>query len=1299
MIELIRGTWPELWRPSQDEFNGSPQGLLRADNLRADEQGILTLCRGTKLVSSGPLASGGSFIYSSVMNLQDKLGSAYPINAKVRYVGLANGTLLRNYDPTNKAETGFGLAVFTGGINSFAASNCFGHNLLFSGTQKYKDRGDEQWPLGIPGPTFIGVTSNAPPFVNADDRDGSGNFVRWDTNPVEGTSYNKSADYIQITAALVSGSSLYRSTVQRGILTTTTLNLNTLNTGTGTDEDLFRFAIRLSNTDSFIKVRIEYLLETPVVNIPAPTTQDISNYYWHEWTNRVSEVITPDAEAPDLIPFEATQEELDRLTNSTSGVSFVPSIRSGVNVWSTLQTKRGSFKRVGSDDALSWSTVKGIRVTVFATDAQTSVVNGFQFTGGTLGSLTGNFSYIQVDCRNTGSYVENSLPGTAGSDVTTYASSNLITPNAPNAQANFVRIYRSSDKTDGYYLIKELTRELPTGISNAAAAVFTKATHGLVNGNTIAVRGGTGLWSGINGNFAVTVLSTSTFSIPVNSTSFGTLTGEVSYCNYSAFSDSLSDTEALLQGEDGRLDFGVALPPDNVISVVSPFFERAIYADTRALYLSLPNNPGLIDANRTIEIASEDSEVILFITKVAERAIYVATSKDIYLLAGDATIDAGGDINLSLSSLGIKQAPISSAFAVEDSTLFYLASDGWRYLTGSNSQLLSRELDLLFQGDTRHGLNPFRVLAKNGNTTSAIITRGQLYVSMEQVTTGRCLCVFDFGAKTWRYQRQAVAANNPLQLFVEEDGVILYTTETSGDKYLHQMEIGTLIDETTKWNFLLRTVYDTGGSPKNRKDVFTLKVDMDSGGDSVTLTLRGLRDGNTPLSFTTTATFTGREEKTFGIYSTLGVQKRLQLEISGANVAACRIYNISIAYELRPEQVTTLRVPPSNFGVQGRKRIPEIPMVIDTLGNSVTFTPLLDGVAEPAGTINTSNKTTYNYQFTADKRAIDVGGLLECASGVFEFYELITPREVEVLPDSLKFKRISATNLGTSSRKRINQFAFVIDTKGNNVVFVPSVDGVTFAPQTYNTSRKQTVIYTFATEATGIDIEGTLTASTGDFEYYGPDYNDCVYEKLPALASFMRLSSTNWGSAARKRIRTIPLVIDTKGQNVTYIPTIDGVAYPSAIFNTTEKRTVLYYFDSDAFGIDVGGTLTGSGFEFYGMLQPEVVEVLPVAKRLDQLGPIEFKKLGKLFAFRLRVIPTGSSIVYRVFMQDSLVDSGTLVVTPNVQAMYEVRFPKFIMGQVCRIELQANQEFHRVYGEYQVALSGAETSMKWVKMQ
>lgn len=1295
-MEMIRGVWSEGWKPSQDDFNGSPQGLLRADNLRHDENGILSLVRGTKKVSAAPLAAGGDFIFGSVMNLQDKLGISYPTNAKVRYVGLSNGTLARNYDPTNKSEAAFGLAVFTGGTSTFAGSNCFGHNLIFSGTQKYKDRGDEQWPLGIPAPNGTGVTSNVPPFVVADNRDGSGNFSNWDAAAVEGTGYNKASDYVQVTAAAVSGTALYRSIVQRGILTTTTLNLDTLSSGNGTAEDLFQFAIRLSNTDSFIKVRVEYLLETPTT---ASLTQDIKNYYWHEWTNRVTEVITSEVDAPDLIPFEATEAELANLTNATTGVTFVPSIRSGINIWSTLQTKRGLFNRVGSDDALNWSTVKGIRVLVFATDAQTSVANNFQFTGGTIGSLTGNFNYIQVDCRDTGTYVEYSLPGVPSSDVTTYTSSNLITPVVPNIQANFIQIYRASDKTDGYYLVKTLTRELPTGVSNAAAAVFTKATHGLVTGNTIAVRGGNGNWSGVNGNFVVTVLSPSTFSIPVNSTGFGTITGEISYCNYSSFTDSLSDTEALLGGVDARLDFAVELPPDDVVSVVAPYFERAIYADYKTIYLSVPNNPGLIDSNYKIEVASNESELILFMAKVAEKLIYVGTTKDIYALAGDATIDAYGAINLQLSPLGVDQTPISSANAIESSTLFYLASDGWRYLSGTNSQLLSDELSLMFAGETRYGLNPFRVIARNGATISAIITKNKLYASMEQVTLGRVLCIYDFSRKNWVYQRQVTAANNPLQLFLEEDGVILYTTETAGDKFLHQLDVGTLIDESTKYDFLLRTIYDANGQPKNRKDTYTLKVDMDTGGDPVTIVVRGLRDNASTISYTVTTTFATREQKTFPLYSTLGIQKFYQVEISSTGVGLCKIYNFSIDYEPRPTQLTNLRIQPSNYGVQGRKRIPEIPMVIDTLGNTVTFTPILDGVAETAGNIITTDKRTYNYQFTADKRAIDVGGLLACASGVFEFYELVTPREIESLPDSLKFKRISATNLGTSSRKRIGQFAFVIDTKGNNVSFVPIVDGVSFPAQTYNTSRKQTVIYSFATEAIGIDIEGTITASTGDFEYYGPDYNDCVYEKLPAIASFLKMNTTNWGSAARKRIRTIPLVIDTKGQNVTFTPTIDGVAYPSQVFNTSEKRTVLYYFETDAFGIDVGGTLSGNGFEFYGMLQPEIVEVLPVAKRFDQLGPIEFKKLGKLFAFRLRIVPLGPSIIYRVFMQDAQVTSGTIVVTPNVQAMYEIRFPKFIMGQICRIELQSPQEFHRLYGEYQVALSGAETSMKWVKMQ
>jgi len=1399
MPELIRGVWPEGWRPSQNDFNGSVNGLLRSDNLRPDDVGVLSLVPGTTKLSSGAFTGNGNFIFSSVMDLENLINATYPGNAKVRYVGQANGTLLRNFDPTNKTIVDYGLSIFSTGSGVYAGANCFGHNLLFSGTQKWKDRGDEQWPLGIDAPAAVGVASNVPPFVYADNRNGSGYFNNWDTAAVEGTAYTKNGiDYVTVTAAAVSGSSLYRSIVQRGILTTTNIDLNTLSSGVGTNEDLFRFSLRLSNTDSFIKIRVEYLLETPTVNSPAPVVQDISNYYWHEWTNRVSEVISPDLEAPDLIPFEATQAEIDALRNGTTGVSFVPSIRSGINVWSTLQCKRGDFTRVGDNDALDWSTVKGIRVLVFATDAQVTLVNLFQFIGGTQGTLTGNFSYIQVDCRDTNTYIETSLPGIASSDVTTFGSSNLISPTAPDSQANFIRIYRASDQTDGYYLIKAFDKVFPAGISNAAAAVFTQNGHGLSTGNVIAVRGGLVGWAGINGNHSITVTSANTFTVPINSTGFGTLTGSITYSDYSPFNDYFSDTEALLGGYDARFDFGVEAIPDNIIAVVAPYFTRAIYADYQTVYVSVQNNPGLIESGFKIEVASDNNEIILFMRKVAEKVIYIATTKDIYILAGDGTIDGTGAINFQLAPLGIEQLAISNACAVEDSTLYYLAADGWRYISGSTSQLVSRELDLLFQGETRYGLTPFVLPARNQNTNCVVVTKGKLYCSMEQTTLGRCLVIYDLARKTWRYQRQATAANNPFFLYLEEDGTILYTTESTGDRFLHGLDSGTLIDGVTKWDMKLLTVYDADSKPKNRKDLYTLKVDMNSGGDNVTITLRALTDDSTPVSFAVTTSFTGRTQKTFAIYSTLGIRKWMQLEIYSSAVSVCTIYNYSIDYELRPTQLTDLRIPPSNLGVQGRKRIPEIPMVIDTLGNAVTFTPLLDGVSETPGTITTSNKTTYNYQFATDKRAIDIGGLLSCATGVFEFYELVSPREVEVLPDSLKFKRVAATNLGTSARKRIAQFAFVIDTKGNNVTYVPIIDGVsfpsaiyntarkqtviyafttqtigidlegtlsavtgdfeyygpdygdsvyeklppiakflhltstnlgtssrkriaqfafvidtkgnsvTFTPRvdgvsfpvvTYNTTRKQTVIYTFITEAIGIDIEGTLTASAGDFEYYGPDYSDCVYEKLPALASFMRMNTTNWNSAAKKRIRTIPLVIDTKGNSVVFTPSVDGVAYPATTFNTSEKRTVLYYFESDAFGIDVGGTLSGTGFEFYGMLTPEVVEVLPVAKRFDQLGPIEFKKLGKLFSFRLRLIPTGTAIAYNVYMQDVVVTSGTIVVTPNVQAVYEVKFPKFIMGQICRIELQSSAEFHRLSGEYQVAISGAQTDMKWVKMQ
>lgn len=62
--------------------------------------------------------------------------------------------------------------------------------------------------------------------------------------------------------------------------------------------------------------------------------------------------------------------------------------------------------------------------------------------------------------------------------------------------------------------------------TNANPVVFTTGTsHLLVSGQRITISGATGTWVLVNSSFVVTVLSATTFSIPVDSTGFGALTG------------------------------------------------------------------------------------------------------------------------------------------------------------------------------------------------------------------------------------------------------------------------------------------------------------------------------------------------------------------------------------------------------------------------------------------------------------------------------------------------------------------------------------------------------------------------------------------------------------------------------------------------------------------------------------------------------------------------------------------------------------------------------------------------------
>jgi len=73
-----------------------------------------------------------------------------------------------------------------------------------------------------------------------------------------------------------------------------------------------------------------------------------------------------------------------------------------------------------------------------------------------------------------------------------------------------------------------------TAATQAAPVVFTAAHHGLVTGQIVKISGATGSWTPVNSSFVVSVKDEDTFTIAVDSTGFGPLSGALSVVAYPA---------------------------------------------------------------------------------------------------------------------------------------------------------------------------------------------------------------------------------------------------------------------------------------------------------------------------------------------------------------------------------------------------------------------------------------------------------------------------------------------------------------------------------------------------------------------------------------------------------------------------------------------------------------------------------------------------------------------------------------------------------------------------------------------
>ena len=1331
-MNLTKVNWPLAWTPNADAVNGDPNGLVRMDNLCLDSHGVLGLIEGM-------LQLGGNFndyvsdIYSLIIG-----GSVY------YWIGLnVAGTQVFR---TNAFFGGqVDMAVAGAGTPSARAcfGNCLGQTLAIAGNMRTKDQvsGAGPLPLGI-------LTPNAGK-AQAISQSTLGIFSGYAVIIQEGTDGGSSGGVIVVNVDPVTLEGI-------GVLVLIGNDTTTIGGVASADisQDIFQFQFSLNFVDiTAINTLVIQILLDP--NPSDPTSYQ--NYYTYA---------------------------IDTTALLSSVIGGIP------DQASTISIRRGLFTRVGTDSNRNWTCVTGIRVTSQETGVSTWYAYNFQFVGGSLGQLNGVYNYISVNVNNNGQYQAMSPPSLPFTCVNPNSTStNNIDVTVINGAVNLTAGVSNDSQVNEIWFFRKAATDV--GLTSTGAS-----------GNS----------SSLDQYFFC-----------------GKAVGG------SSFQDTLSDNQII--------EIGITLNPyllsmrssdtnpvnDTISYMEGLVGDRMLYMGQAFIYISDFLNPDAVDSRYTLKPSGDSNEKNLFIRKIANGALILATTRDLYEITGTFNPLPDGTIDVAIIPIGDAFPPLSQDNCQTQGGIFYVASDGLRVTTGQHSTQVSGHLNFLFQGQIRHNVPPVLIVA--GNSARYAITQGhgRVYFTVPLIDGTIRLIVYDLVTQTF-----TLRYTDPLVLHTNPNGQVLAGYDVSydpnvGTGSIYQLETGVGVQPSGAlsqgYPITFITVFDANGQPRNRKDTFTLKLIIDTGGYAVSVYIQ--KDGigvveNGAQSWVFLQNITTNYLTTVYIpLNTVTLGFRYAIRIVDVNLTQIfKLYEMTIEYDPRPEQLDYLRIQPSNLGTISRKRFVNYAFVIDTLGNSITFTPYIDnsnaGVLPASSVVNSPAKQTYIHYFTQeqvgtdingilsggvfefyglnteeiiseklpvpveyliipandygnpnrkrhtsykfqiltrganvsftpiidgtsytplvfatstkrtveyffdnqiDTSGIDIGGILQSTAGTpFEFYGIIIPQQIEVLPPRLEYFVIPTTDYGTPNRKRHTSYKFQINTNGSPVVFTPYLDGVSYTPLTFATNGKRTVEYFFPQgDIIGIDVAGTLDSNGSGvpFEFYQTVVPQQV-ETLPARLEYYRIPNSNLGVAARKRIRTIPLVIDTYGAAVIFTPIVDGVVQSqTTTLVSTGKTTLYHFFSNDVFGTDFGGILSDAiqPFEFYEMGTPEDVETLPVPKKYDQLGPVRFDKIGKIFTIRVRLIMNGTTTslpltIYGDINPTNPTYNGTplytttIVTNPQMDQVYEIQLPKSINTTMCRIVLgPTTDSFHRYDMQIRVSLSGMETDAQWIPIR
>ena len=887
-----------VWRPDANSINAPEGTLLRCDNMVPDEDGALSVRRGSRELYAFPLGTedvhslytyeGDSGYTYRMMGVDDQVyknpgpgnhtahwevriaeAQSFQVLTQRNYTG---GSWEKDYAATGDVgpvpysatwESDYISALVTTlepvnfnvtftGTGDIAIGDDHQQSFMARSTTKKKFDGKSFMNWGIAKPTAAATLAALAPdsitiasFAQADSPSYSVGSSPGTLAYVAGED-GTAAEAVQLTPGTASGVTF----VQVYRTFAADQDFQDVDGEGGSDYDIFDIAVKMEDPSHIKYIGIAFDLDaTPLTT----GYTDRYSFVFYPKQGVAVEVRDPKLESdtvyeadvassldpvdPKDKPRESTPAEVKAIINETSGQAAQSPASVALpppGQWIHFAVARNQFTRSGTTSGRDWSTVTQVAIEVMKDDGYLGTV-----------SLDDLVVYSAGEGTLTGQYRV---------------------------------VYRWVRETDKYY---ELS---PPSEPSAPIYLYANQLQVTISGasQNAADDQVTDVWVYIFGGYLDTYYRAATATAdPQKSTDLVV---------------SVASNEITILTENERLEPYTDEPRDNIIAICGPWNSRLFTLTSEGyVYPSLQTTPNLFNTYQVIDLSNQGDP--LWMVKTSS-GVHAGCEKDVVFMAGSGDEDADRVvIDLYPHPLNIGTPPVDKSYFVDGNSILYRSTDGLIMLTSQGlTHIPDDGIRLLWRGQNRHGVSALNTLTGRFRLT---VDGKILYViAPEGATTEGTTVVYrlDLGKGQWS---RLIYPNALLSIFNDPDGTLIAGTN---DGHVLELEYGTGDANSVKPSVTLLAPFMDGGNPLVRKDPFDLQFHTDTNGNTATVTV--YKDGS--ASSSASYTFSTTQPQAYRIQAEdIGTFIRAQLQITGT-FDEFQLASMDMTYRVRPQHMNYL---------------------------------------------------------------------------------------------------------------------------------------------------------------------------------------------------------------------------------------------------------------------------------------------------------------------------------------------------------------------------------------------------------